>query len=126
MRRIIFLFIVAVSAACVSSCSLKKVVLPGTGDSQDTPRDLADTEPTPDAYPVAISPGPVYVHVHMDPLTGPAKDFADFLATDKAAKILRQSGHIPVAAKSELVSCHQRELRVSRCPAPATVTPSPS
>jgi phosphate transport system substrate-binding protein len=60
---------------------------------------LDGKEPLAHDYPVTISLG----LVHMDPLQGLAKDFADFLATDKAAQLLRQSGHIPVAAASELV-----------------------
>jgi phosphate transport system substrate-binding protein len=50
-------------------------------------------------YPVVISLG----LVHMDPLRGLAKDFVEFLASRDAARILSDSGHIPVAAPSELV-----------------------
>jgi phosphate transport system substrate-binding protein len=50
-------------------------------------------------YPVVISLG----LVHMDPLHGLAKDFAEFLASQEAARILNDSGHIPIAAPSELV-----------------------
>jgi phosphate transport system substrate-binding protein len=50
-------------------------------------------------YPVVISLG----LVHMDPLRGLAKDFVEFLASLEAARILRQSSHIPIAAPSVLV-----------------------
>lgn len=50
-------------------------------------------------YPVVISLG----LVHMDPLRGLAKDFVEFLASQEAARLLRDSGHIPIAAPSELV-----------------------
>jgi phosphate transport system substrate-binding protein len=50
-------------------------------------------------YPVVISLG----LVHMDPLHGLAKDFVEFLASQEAARVLSDSGHIPVAAPSELV-----------------------
>jgi phosphate transport system substrate-binding protein len=55
--------------------------------------------PFSDGYPVSVGLG----FVHMDPLNGVAKDFADFLTTDEAVKILRHSGHLPVKAASELV-----------------------
>jgi phosphate transport system substrate-binding protein len=50
-------------------------------------------------YPVSVGLG----LVHMDPLSGLAKDFADFLTAEEASKILRYSGHLPVKAESELV-----------------------
>lgn len=61
---------------------------------------LDGKEPLANDYPVTIGLG----LVHMDPLHGLAQDFVSFLSTAEAAKILRQSGHIPVVADSELVS----------------------
>ncbi len=55
--------------------------------------------PFTDGYPVSVGLG----FVHMDPLNGVAKTFVDFLTTEEAGKILRQSGHLPVKADSELV-----------------------
>jgi phosphate transport system substrate-binding protein len=50
-------------------------------------------------YPVFISLG----LVHMDPLRGLARDFTEFLASDDATRILSESFHIPVIARSVLV-----------------------
>ncbi|MGE0821425.1 MAG: substrate-binding domain-containing protein [Candidatus Binatia bacterium] len=55
--------------------------------------------PFVEGYPVTISLG----LVHMDPLSGLAKDFADFLSAAEAQKILRETGHLPIVAQSELV-----------------------
>ena len=43
LRRIAFLFIVAVSAACLSSCGAKKLLISGNGDSEDIPVTLPGT-----------------------------------------------------------------------------------
>jgi phosphate transport system substrate-binding protein len=56
--------------------------------------------PASGGYPVNVSLG----LVHMDPLSGLAKDFVDFLATTHAAEILRESGHVPVQGASEAVA----------------------
>ena len=60
---------------------------------------LNGKEPLADDYPVTISLG----LVHKQPLKGLAKAFDAYLNTEKAAHILRQSGHIPVKADSELM-----------------------
>jgi phosphate transport system substrate-binding protein len=61
---------------------------------------LDDRAPASSAYPVNVSLG----LVHMDPLSGLAKDFVEFLATDHAAEILWSSGHVPVRGASEVVA----------------------
>lgn len=55
--------------------------------------------PFSEGYAVTVGLG----LVHMDPLNGLAKDFADFLTAEEAIRILRHSGHLPVKAESELV-----------------------
>lgn len=61
---------------------------------------LNGKEPSADDYPVTISLG----LVHKLPLKGLAKDFDAYLNTETAAHILRQTGHIPIQATSELVA----------------------
>jgi phosphate transport system substrate-binding protein len=58
---------------------------------------LGTQDPASPAYSLWISLG----FVHKDPLTGPAKDFVDFLATEPAQAVIRKD-HIPVTvAESE-------------------------